>query len=108
MKTTGHGASKPADGIGNLIALLKQALAEVKDGRLVGIAMISIIQSAPECFDIKVDVRGGPTALLAGSTLQLQEQLRQAMFPKLVAMSGSNEAQTRKAKKVSNHNRRRD
>ena len=99
MKTTGHGASKPADGIGNLIALLKQALAEVKDGRLVGIAMISVIKSGPERFDIRVDMRGGPPALLAGATLQLQEQLRQAMFPKLVAMTEPDEtAKSWKAK----------
>lgn len=68
----------------NVIALLERRLAEAKAGKLTSVAIIA----AEEAGGLRVDHQGNALLMLAGA-IQLQEQLRVAIFePSPAARSG--------------------
>ena len=79
-----------ASGNADIVALLERALADAKDGKIVGFAMIAVAQLSQEAVGTNVETRSSPavTCMLAAAVPQLTEQLRQQMFPEPIQRPG--------------------
>ena len=80
-----------AGGNAEIVAVLEQALADAKTGKIVALAMIAVAQLSAEAMGTNVETRSSPavTYMLAAAVPQLTEQLRQQMFPEPIQRPGS-------------------
>ena len=72
----------------DLVALLEQKLLEAKQGRLVGLGVVSVTMGQGGAVGIAAESRGEYGALILAGTVELKEQVRAATFPPAVPQQG--------------------
>ena len=79
-------AQRPANA--ELIALLEQKLLEAKQGKLVGLGVVSVTMGPSGAVGIAAESRGEYGALILAGTVELQDQVRSVTFPPAVPQQG--------------------